>query len=58
MSITAVLRRKENCISLTLTDIPKPLTTVGYNSDAANGSTTKADDIPILPMQYKTSITV
>lgn len=36
--------------------MPSPRTTVGYNSDAANGSTTNADEMPILPMQYKLNI--
>lgn len=36
--------------------MPSPLTTVGYNSEAANGSTTKADEIPIFPTQYRANI--
>ena len=37
--------------------IPRPLTTVGYNSDAISGNTTKEDEIPILPTQYKANVT-
>lgn len=38
--------------------MPRPRTTVGYNSDAANGSTTNADEMPILPTQYKANMIV
>lgn len=37
--------------------IPRPLTTVGYNSDAIRGSTTNDDDMPILPTQYRARVT-
>ena len=37
--------------------MPRPLTTVGYNSEAISGSTTKEDDMPILPTQYKANVT-
>lgn len=36
--------------------MPSPLTTVGYSSDAANGKTTNAEEMPILPTQYRASI--
>lgn len=38
--------------------MPSPRTTVGYNSEAIKGRTTKADEIPILPTQYKTKVVV
>lgn len=41
-----------------LTLIPSPRTTVGYSSEAVSGRTTNADEIPIFPMQYRTSIVV
>lgn len=37
--------------------MPKPRTTVGYNSEAIKGKTTKEDDIPIFPMQYNPRVT-
>lgn len=37
---------------------PTPRTTVGYSSAAISGSTTKADEMPNLPMQYRTRVTV
>jgi len=39
-----------------LTLIPKPLTTVGYNSGANNEIITYDDEIPILPIQKNISI--
>lgn len=38
--------------------IPRPLTTVGYSSDAINGNTTKDEDIPIFPTQYSPRVTM
>lgn len=38
--------------------IPRPLTTVGYSSDAISGNTTKDDDIPIFPTQYSPRVTM
>lgn len=37
--------------------IPRPRTTVGYNSEAMRGRTTKDEDIPILPTQYNPRVT-
>lgn len=36
--------------------IPRPLTTVGYSSDAISGSTTNDDEMPILPTQYRARV--
>lgn len=38
--------------------MPRPRTTVGYNSEAMSGRTTKEEDIPILPIQYKTKVVI
>lgn len=40
------------------TDSPMPRTTVGYSSEAIRGSTTKEEEMPNLPTQYNTSVTV
>ena len=39
-------------------DIPRPRTTVGYSSLAMRGTTTNDEEMPILPTQYSTSVTV
>lgn len=38
--------------------IPRPRTTVGYSSEAMSGSTTKDEEIPIFPTQYRTNVTL
>lgn len=38
--------------------MPRPRTTVGYNSEAISGRTTKEEDIPILPTQYSTKVVI
>lgn len=40
------------------TESPIPLTTVGYNSEAMRGNTTKEEEIPNLPTQYRIRVTV
>ena len=44
----------------TVAEIPSPipLTTVGYNSEAKRGKTTNEEEIPNLPMQYRTKVTL
>lgn len=39
-------------------DMPRPRTTVGYSSLAISGTTTNDDEMPILPTQYSTSVTM
>ncbi len=34
---------------------PRPRTIVGYSSETNNGSTTYEEEIPILPIQYKSN---